>query len=375
MGLTETAIAMPRRRLSDKQLRQAGLARGYEALAVPWFDEDALTLALDAALALGDSVERARRVVLALNEAHGQAALVQHALDVDAPLVELVGPLAGYQALQTHGPGPTLVLAGAAGTAGAGVAVMLEPETGVEVASAADMATAPLGGDEAQALRQAVGELADAGPLRVPMGTPGRRSLAECLEAGLTRRIGEVGAAGLLVELVDALDQHGGPVRVAGVGGGRAVAMGSTEGTLERVHRVPERRVDVTAEAVEGLEDPDVPAWSEASQGAYVSRADYDAEPRERYGARALGRGTVAAVTTIEAGPPGEFVRQHEAAGPYDVVVVQDDGGKRRIHQSAMPPGELSIGDRVQRVLRRLFSMEEQWRYAVKVVEVEGSQR
>lgn len=372
MGITSGAIALPRHRIGEKELRSAGIARGYESLHVPWWDEDALTLAVDAALSLGDEIDRARRIVLALDEPHPQRSLVQHALDLHVPMVEVTGPLAGYDALESVKHRSTLLLAGGVGSGAsagaAGAAMMLDDDRGVPLQAAANVTAGPLGGSEGDALERAVEELPETGPLHLPTGVPGRRALASKAETPRTLSIGDAGAGGLIVELLTALGGGTEPRRVGGAEGGRAVALLTGEGTIDV--REPDRPpIDIAVERWRSLAEADPVPWSEASQGAYVSREAYDARPAERYGARRMGEGTVLAVTTIEAGPPGEFVRQHDASGPYDVVIVETDDGDRRIVQSAAEPGTLSIGDRVRPVLRRLFSMEDQWRYAVKVVE------
>lgn len=366
VGITEAGIALPLRRVQGKLLREAGRAAGYEALRVPWWDEDPLTLAIDAGLTLGDAVERARRIVVVLDEAHEQATLARHALDVDLPVTVQSGPLAAIDVLDQTGGTPTLLLTGGHGLGAAGVAALLEPGEGVPIASCVSHPLAPLGGDPGQGIEQVLAELPGEGPLRVPAGVPGRGAVAGGTQTPRTKRIGDVGVAGPLLELVDALS-GGGPVRTVGVGPDRVAGLVTGERT-PGIRSTPDRAVDVSLEAVDRLDDAQAPPWSEASQGAYVSREDYDADLRKRYGARAFGEATVAAVTTIEAGPPGEFARQHDAAGPYDVAIVETDAGGRRIVQSAAPPGKLAIGDRVRGVLRRLFSMEEQWRYAVKVL-------
>lgn len=372
MGITAGAVSLPRHRIGEKKLRSAGIARGYESLRVPWWDEDALTLAVDAALSLGDEIDRARRVVIALDEPHPQRSLVQHALDLHVPMVEVTGRLAGYDALQSIDRRSTLLLAGGVGagaSAGAaGAAMMLDAERGVPLQAAANVTTGPLGGSEGEALEQAVDELPEDGPLHLPTCIPGRRALGSEAETPRTLSIGDAGAAGLMIELLDALGRGTEPRRVAGAEPGRAVALLTGEGAID-VREPDPPAIDLDVDRWRGLTEADPVPWSEASQGAYVSREEYDADPAERYGARQMGEGTVLAVTTIEAGPPGEFVRQHEASGPYDVVIVETDEGDRRIRQSAAEPGALSIGDRVRPVLRRLFSMEDQWRYAVKVVE------
>lgn len=370
MGLLAGAVATPVRELPGKALERTDRGAGFEALRVPWFDEDGLTLALDAGLALpGEALERAERVVLALASPHEQASLARRALGLDAPLVQASGPLAGLAALEAAGPEPTLVLAGGTGEGGAGVAVLLAEGEGVPVDAVAEADGAPLGGDAGRRVSEAVDALGtEQGPLRVAAGDPGRVGF-EAAKAR-TGTIGDAGPAGPLVELVDALGSEGGPVRVAASGGDQGLALAFGEGAIEAVW-TPRRTHPVEPAALERLESADPVPWSEAAQGAYVSREEYDAEPERRYGARGIGPGEVTAATTIQAGPPGEFQRQHEAGGPYDVVIVELDAGGRRIAQSALPPGVLGIGDRVRPVLRRLFSMEGTWRYAVKFVHEE----
>lgn len=371
MGITRAAVAAPTRGLDEKRLREAGIARGYEALRVPWFDEDALTLAVDAGLRLGEEVERAEAIELALDAPHPQASLVGHALGIEAPVQERSGPGAGFDALVAPREAPTLVLVGSAregpeGTGGVGVALLVEPEDGVPIQASTTEAIAPLGGDAGAALPAVVEALPSGDAVRVPRSAPGQRAIGSRIEGSSTARVGPVGCAGLPLDLVAGLATGEAPVEVADVCGSRGVGLATGSGAVDVAGLEP-ARFPVTLDAVVDLGSADPTPWSEASQGAYVSRADYDADLEARYGARPLGEGTVATVTTIEAGPPGEFVRQHEAGGPYDVAIVEHAGGERSIHQSALPPGELAIGDRVTGVLRRLFSQEGTWRYAVKV--------
>ncbi len=364
MGITRASVALPLRRLPDKQVSGTRHGGSFEALRVPWFDEDALTLALDAGLALGPALDRAEHVVLALDEGHDQAGLVPLALDLEVPVSTRIGPLSGLKALGGVGGEPSLLLSGGSRVGGAGVALVLEPGEGVPVEAIEQAYTAPLASQAGSALERVAGQLPGSGPLRVPAGVSGRGAVQGRSAGAWTASVGDVGASGPLVEIAGALEE-GGPVRVAATGNGLACGVELGSGSVP-VDTVPGSWVDVSVGEVKRLREADPVPWSEASQGAYVSREEYEADPGERYGARALGRGRVAAVTTIHAGPPGEFVRQHEASGAYDVVIVEDGGG-RRIHQSAVPPGEVSIGDEVERVVRRLFSLEDRWRYAVKV--------
>ncbi len=368
MGITNASVQLPLHEIPGKQLARAGRHRGYQALRVPWWDQDPLTLATDAGLALGAAVERAEELVVCLDEVHDQAGLAGLALGLEVPVRQITGPEAGLEALTQAIEAPALVVAGGSVLGGAGAALLLEPEAGLPITSSATAPARPLGGYERAALEQAAATLEAPGPLGVPAGRVGRRERPGEAEAAFTGSIGDVGAAAGLVELVGQLAEHGGPVRLASQRGDQAIALAIGPGDLKIVGLdAPARETELAA--WEKWRAPAGQPWSEASQGAYVSRETYDADPVARYGARAMGPGTVESITTIEAGPPGEFARQHEAAGPYDVAIValEAPAGKRVIAQCAIPPGELAIGDRVVPVLRRLFSMEGQWRYALKL--------
>lgn len=78
----------------------------------------------------------------------------------------------------------------------------------------------------------------------------------------------------------------------------------------------------------------------------------------------------VVATTTIGAGgQPTEFDVQVEEEGAYEVVLADLAPGVRVTLQVAdAEPGSLAIGDRVDTRLRRLYSMEGDWRYGRKAV-------
>jgi uncharacterized OB-fold protein len=319
-------------------------------------------MAIEAALVLDDeALDGLAEMVLCTDEPVDEPGLVTTALDVDASVSTRVGATQGLEALG-DAEDQRLVLAAGSTVGGAGVAVRVEPGEGVPVtgpARASRPSDSPTG-------RAALDEALD------PLDAPKRR-----LPAGVgddpdaTARVGEAGPAGPLVELLAALDE-GQPVATGAIDAGRAVALATREGRVER-SSWDSRPADVTPEDHERLVTRQAPPWNEASQGAYVSMEEYEADPAERYAARATGAGTVETATTIRAGPPGEFLRQHEQGGSYDVVIVDVDGGDRAIRQSASPPGRVAIGDRTQPVLRRVFSMEGQTRYGLKARPVDGA--
>lgn len=369
MGITEAAVHLPLHRLPDKQLPRGHRRQGFTALRVPWWDEDPLTLAIDAGLKLPTSeLGSVDRIHLALDEATDQPGLVPTALALEATVIEHTGPDAGLAALAGLDPDVSaLILAGGATTGGAGVALLVTGD-GVPVRSshrkgAQGLQAAPL------AALDALIERRDVEHLVLPAGRLGRKarpSLAPRTE--LTPRVGDAGAAAALLELCHDLSASAGARHVASASRGQALLVELGPGQVP-VHGLEDPRTeDTTREAWRQLSEADPVPWAQASQGAYVSAETYEADPQARYGAQATGPGTVEAVTTIQAGPPGEFLAQHEAAGPYDVAIVELDAteGERVIGQAAVPPGHLAIGDRVRPVLRRLFRQEGRWRYALK---------
>ncbi len=78
----------------------------------------------------------------------------------------------------------------------------------------------------------------------------------------------------------------------------------------------------------------------------------------------------VVAVTTIgRGGQPTEFDSQAEAAGPYQVALVEVANGIRiTLQVTDAAPREVRVGHRVDTLLRRLYPMEGEWRYGRKAV-------
>jgi len=78
----------------------------------------------------------------------------------------------------------------------------------------------------------------------------------------------------------------------------------------------------------------------------------------------------VVAVTTIgRGGQPTEFDAQVQAAGPYQVALVEVANGIRiTLQVTDAEAGEVRVGQRVNTLLRRLYPMEGEWRYGRKAV-------
>lgn len=363
VAVTHAGVHLPVHRMDGKRAADAGLIRGFEALRVPAWDEDAFTMALEAGLKLPeDAFQGVERIRLFVDGEPEQAGLAALALDLDAA-VTVETSVGGLLAeLAGHGDREEVWLAAGADVGGAGVALRVGSGEGAHVVDAARADGSPLSGGTG-ALRAALDRL-DA-PEEVPrVVPPGQGSTGGLDPFGL--EVGRAGPAAGALEIVHRWAGGGKPTVVGQVSGGQALAVEVDGGPVD-VTGLDAGHVELSPEAFRQRERADPPAWSEASQGAYVSREIYDAQPTRRYGARARGPGVVQAATTIEAGPPGEFQRQHEASGAYDVVIVDlDDEEGREIGQAAVPPGRLSIGDRVRPVVRRLFSMEGQVRYALK---------
>ncbi|MFI5412970.1 MAG: hypothetical protein ACHQ0I_00040 [Candidatus Lutacidiplasmatales archaeon] len=168
----------------------------------------------------------------------------------------------------------------------------------------------------------------------------------------------------------------------------------------------PEKGRPIDAEATRRAANRDLSARSE---GAYVPRPRYieNLPSRWRFGAQecdachfttfpargvcrrcgrrdALTSATlprdglhVIATTTIgKGGQPTEFDAQVEAAGPYDVALVEFPNGIRvTLQVTDTVPGRVKVGDTVNTLLRRLYPMEEEWRYGRKAVPVDPSTR
>lgn len=363
MGVQAGGVHLPVHRMEGKRSREAGLQRGFEALRIPSWDEDPLTMAIEAGLELeAGHLAGVDAIRLFLADPSEQAGLAARALDLDVPVTQITGPAGLVAELANGTDREELWLAAGQATGGAGVALRVSEGEGVDVRASATVETSPLEPESSSALQRVLEELdTEAGVHRLT--GPQAASLASQDPHGLA--IGQAGPAAPGLELLAHRARSSEASLLAAAGGGQAHAVHLEEGSIP-VAGLDAPSVEIQPEAYRRRQEAQPVPWSEASQGAYVSPEVYNHDEERRYGARARGEGEVGATTTIEAGPPGEFVRQHEAQGPYDVVIVELDEGGREIGQAAVPAGTLSIGDRVRPVLRRVFSMEEQVRYGLK---------
>lgn len=370
MGVLAGAVHLPALCMDGKRAAQAGIARGLKQLRVPAWDEDALTMAIQAGLRLdADTIEgpeRLDRVRLFLDEPSEQAWLAARALRLDVPVAQASGPTSLLGELAGSGlDREELWLAGGCQLGGCGIAMRLSASQGPELVAASVQDVGSLGSVSARDLEQATAELGIDSEEEVHrVSPPGTPSIAKQDPFGL--QVGHVGASSAVLELLAAWDRGQAPILLAQAGQGEALAVHLEAGHVP-VEGLGASGVEMTPEAYQRRSQASFPAWSEASQGAYVSGEVYEADLDRRYGARNRGTAVVAARTTIQAGPPAEFDRQHEASGPYDVLILElDDSQEREIGQAAVPPGILSIGDAVRPVLRGVFSMEDTMRYGLK---------
>lgn len=217
-----------------------------------------------------------------------------------------------------------------------------------------------------------VHELGDTGAASVPLGIA--RALADdhetVLAAGwgggagadalLVERRGEVGAdlaldGGKAVSYPEYLRRRGAITSGPPDGGGAYVSVPSWRRSLPQRYRLAAGRCP----ACGGLEFPPEGACSGCS-----SLGEY--EPVEL-----PGTGTVEAVTTIsQGGAPPEFAEQQAKSGDFGVAVVAFDGpdeGGVSIPAQVVDGHDLSVGDRIEATIRRIYTQEGVTRYGFKI--------
>jgi hydroxymethylglutaryl-CoA synthase len=428
-GVAAYAVKLPALSIAARELQGVAgrLPWRCEAQRVADHDEDAFTLALEAARAAlrlhGGSVGH---VAVASADQPGFAGLLLDAVGLrGARGSEFRGPLAGLDALLAANDAvaatnlPALVVtadapAGIVGAA-ASTAWVLAARGPVQLRQASHAARTDLAGAEAPGplLADALGgltgsrlspdvvqraALADAQPA---LATGLGRALPKARVARAGQLVGDAGSTAPFLGLAALLDeaQPGEVCVLAHAAGGRAAAV-----ALELEGRPPARTwgaelacpvEQVDAARLARLRAP--PAGRDVSQGAYVSPASYleglparlrfegqrcarcgraQFPPRAsclgcggaRLEALALrGQGEVHSVTTIHRGSaPAEFAEQQRRAGSYDVAIVALDEGPRVAAMLAEPAGSLAIGARVEFVVRRLYVQDGAVRYGFK---------
>jgi hydroxymethylglutaryl-CoA synthase len=424
-GIEAYAIHLPRFRILAEEYRRAlGHAPAkLEAKRVHGYDEDAATLAIEAARALAIATPPST-IITASERAPPFGGLVAEAFGwAQARVVDergatsgLVGLLAARDAV-AQGNGAALLLtadaldfaagdereasAGSAASAwlvtakgpvqlrrdahGASVAEALQNLTrsGLNADSVTHAATAELDGRSAVSVQKAL---------------PKAR-----LAAGGVQ-VGHAGASAVLLSLAHAIEQArlGDVIAVATEGdhGGVAVSF-----ELERTPQGVSLRA--------ALERPSValdhggltklrgwlsPPQADVSQGAAVSAAQWRetlparlrfegqrcaacghvqfpprasckaCNSRQLSPAVLRGAGAIHSIATIGPGSaPAEFAEQQRRMGTYDVAILQLEEGPRIAAQVADAlPGELHIGDPVRLVVRRLYVQDGAPRYGFK---------
>lgn len=219
--------------------------------------------------------------------------------------------------------------------------------------------------------------------------------------------LGDCGAASPLLGMARALDEGLERTLVVGFGGGSGATALVIEGTAPTdLSLEPQtsleyaaylrRRGDITSGAPEGGGAyVSVPTWVRsipqrhrlvAGRCEHCDRLAFPPEGACRscgrlaeYAPVALeGTGTVEAVTEISSGgAPPEFVEQQARSGSYASAIVGFDGpegGTVSAPAQVVLVGEttIGVGDRVETVLRRIYTQEGVTRYGFKVVPVAG---
>lgn len=459
-GISGAAVAFPSLRLASAELAKAwgATSRDVERRAIPAFDEDEATLAVAAARkALAASGRRADEIGLVLFATAGPAASAEtvsealgagwaRAVNVTgsatsglAALVTAFDTVAAARnvALVVAADVPRAPLADAGELVqGAGAAAFVVSPGGAVRLAAAGAASADLPGarvvTRSGAVRAAEVDLPDAPILARALDASVNPSIAEAVDflaryphdlrvpradgkplegarsvASLRAKVGECGAASVLVDLVAALagatpGSHG--LAVAREGGSALAARFAVEaapavapGLVEEASRgrevtyvraLAERRVTLPAADV-----PDEP------MGAYVSFPDFARSLPARYRLEGAacgacgrvafpprptcaacggasfktvalsGRGRIYTFTVIgRGGAPSEFAAEQALTGEYATAIVELEEGPRVAARLAdvADPAALSIGQPVEAVLRRLYAQQGVVRYGFK---------
>jgi uncharacterized OB-fold protein len=397
-------------------------------LAVEAPDEDAFTLAIAAAEALGPDAERPtpERIDLVGDFSVEAEWAVPEALGLRAVAVHRTsgGPAHLFEALRGHdGPdhgGSRWVLAADLSRIGrsAGpnhgalaVALAVAPGPGAAIDHVATHARPPAG-EPVGLRRERLGRGAGGEPTPLLILGDDERLVAAARDAG---------AEGYATSLVPRSPPGTGPAPTApfalalralggddSSGGFALVALGSERDVYVRgTVTGPVKWSEATPTPTLALSAPpvrdDERTLDARSEGAYVPRPRYvenlpsrwrleadwcpscsrltfpargacsNCGESERLERRSLARSrwTVQAATTVRPGAqPTEFDATVAVAGAYGVVIAQSSDGPRGTFQVAGPASPIPLGTAVVPVLRRLYPMEGEWRYGRKAVAV-----
>ncbi|MCI4325755.1 MAG: hypothetical protein L3K00_07770 [Thermoplasmata archaeon] len=417
MAIVAAAVARPSARLGP--------------LAVEAPDEDAFTLAMAAAEALG---ERARSSELARIDLVGDHApeaewAVPEALGLGGVAIHRTsgGPAHLFEAIRGHEgadpPGTRLLLAvdlsrvgRATGTnhGALAVALALGPGPGIRVDHVATHARSPRG--ETEGLRvDRLGRPHGSEPTALLILGDDERVVAAARTAGgpgfatslVPRAPPGTGPAPTtpfaLALRAPGVDDLPHPFVLAALGAERDVHVrGTVTGSVAWSEATPSPTLALSAPPVRD----DERSLDARSEGAYVPRPRYIENLPSRWrleadwcpscsrltfparGAcahcgrtqelerRSLARSvwTVDAATIVRPGAqPTEFDGTVAVAGAYGVVVARSSEGPRATFQLVGPATPVPIGSRVVPVLRRLYPMEGEWRYGRKAIVVAAS--
>lgn len=337
MKVAAAAAAFPRLRLPSSEVKAAwGTApRDVEERRVPAFDEDAVTLAVEAARRVLGA--HRPKVVVFVGPGQG-AAVVAEALGLDARTLDLAGGALDALALASE---PTLLVAADVPRASPG-----DPREQVEGAGAVALLLDRDG----------------ASPVKAPV-------------AALRARIGDLGVAQPLLDLAVALADAKALAFDAPLAAGRTVTYVQAlqhRRVLAAASPLPDQPMGAYVPA--GTFEASVPArWRlEGARCASCARAYLPAPPRciecgGPVAAHAFApRGRVYASTVIgRGGAPSEFAEQQRQTGEYPVVVVELEEGARTVAQVADGDAP-AIGAEVEPVLRRLYVQQGVVRYGTK---------
>lgn len=431
-GIEAIAGYVPPRRISADEYRKAWghfAARGIRRKAVPGFDEDEITMGVEAACRL-PALPRVDAIFFASSSGTPCSGTLAEALGRrDIHLADILGTTnAGGVALRSafdfvgKDEGGALVVTadtpqGAAADAaehakGAGAAAILVSANGSWVLRGTGAASGNrLGnagdGDRLRFAARRAG-LAKSDTVLAADGDPRwpEEAFASLIKGGrispgVAREAGDCGASAAFLNLAEnAGSIHRGNVLLATCGGGTALALRFRVARPLRSGRPPlaDPGAEIDYVRYAQLRRYLAPKSRSVSQGAYVSLTTYRASlgaryrlegqrcadcgetqfpPREvcrscgstKLRVRRLRReGVVHAFTVIGRGAaPSEFAEQQQLTGEYVTAVIElADGPRATVQLTDVEARDVSIGDPVVAVFRRIYEQEGIVRYGLK---------